>query len=331
MIEHLDPPRLAAFERTCSARPAGTVVLTTPNAEYNRLLGDAARGQFRHPDHRFEWTRAEFERGPAASPAHGYACASCRSARRTPRSARRRRWRCSRDEDRRSPSSAWSCWSAPGPARSRSRRAHFLPTEVLSSDFCRGARRRRRERSDATEDAFDVLHFIAAQRLARGRLTVVDATNVQREARQPLIELAREHDLFPVAIVFDLPEASATSATRAARPRLRRRTSSATSAAAAASLRGLQREGFRARHVCARVEEVDAVEIEARAAVDRPPRRAGPFDIIGDIHGCTTSSRAAERARVRGRRRATPPTGRKAVFVGDSSTAARTRPACCGS
>ena len=58
----------------------------------------------------------------------------------------------------------------------------------------------------ATEDAFAVLHEIAGRRLRRGLLTVVDATNVQREARAPLVALAREHDLFAVAIVLDVAE-----------------------------------------------------------------------------------------------------------------------------
>jgi hypothetical protein len=62
VIEHLDPPRLAAFERVLfeAARPA-LVVLTTPNREYNATWEKLPAGQFRHRDHRFEWTRAEFE------------------------------------------------------------------------------------------------------------------------------------------------------------------------------------------------------------------------------------------------------------------------------
>jgi len=61
VIEHLDPPRLAAFERVVfeAARP-GTVALTTPNREYNRLFERLPAGALRHRDHRFEWTRAEF-------------------------------------------------------------------------------------------------------------------------------------------------------------------------------------------------------------------------------------------------------------------------------
>jgi 2-polyprenyl-3-methyl-5-hydroxy-6-metoxy-1,4-benzoquinol methylase len=61
VIEHLDPPRLSAFERVLfqHAKPR-TVVLTTPNAEYNIMWETLPAGNFRHPDHRFEWTRQEF-------------------------------------------------------------------------------------------------------------------------------------------------------------------------------------------------------------------------------------------------------------------------------
>jgi 3' terminal RNA ribose 2'-O-methyltransferase Hen1 len=62
VIEHLDPPRLSAFERVLFefARPK-TVVLTTPNREYNTMWESLPSGNFRHPDHRFEWSRQEFQ------------------------------------------------------------------------------------------------------------------------------------------------------------------------------------------------------------------------------------------------------------------------------
>ena len=74
VIEHLDPPRLGAFELSLfgNARPA-VVVLTTPNAEYNALFDSLPAGAFRHADHRFEWTRAEFSGWAAAvASRHGY-------------------------------------------------------------------------------------------------------------------------------------------------------------------------------------------------------------------------------------------------------------------
>ena len=70
-----------------------------------------------------------------------------------------------------------------------------------------------------------MLHYIAGKRLAAGRLTVVDATNVQPDARKPLVELARAHDVLPVAIVLDLPEKVCVAAQPAPPgPCLRRRT-----------------------------------------------------------------------------------------------------------
>src|ERR671916_1239845 len=93
-----------------------------------------------------------------------------------------------------------------GCGKSTFARKHFKPTEVLSSDFCRGLVSDDENSQDATGDAFDVLQFVAGKRLARGLLTVVDATNVQPEARKPLVELAREHDVLAVAVVLKLPE-----------------------------------------------------------------------------------------------------------------------------
>lgn len=75
VIEHLDPPRLAAFERALfeSARPK-TVIITTPNVEYNVKFETLPAGQFRHKDHRFEWTREQFQQWSARiSERFGYA------------------------------------------------------------------------------------------------------------------------------------------------------------------------------------------------------------------------------------------------------------------
>ena len=78
-----------------------------------------------------------------------------------------------------------------GSGKSTFARKHFLPTEVLSSDVCRGLVSDDENDQSATRDAFEVLHYVLAKRLARGLLTVVDATNVQKDARKPLVALAR--------------------------------------------------------------------------------------------------------------------------------------------
>src|SRR5258708_1224549 len=83
---------------------------------------------------------------------------------------------------------------------------HFLPTEVLSSDACRAMVSDAENNQAVTNEAFEVLHFVAAKRLALGRLTVIDATNVQQEARRPLVALARQYHCLPVAVVLNLPE-----------------------------------------------------------------------------------------------------------------------------
>jgi protein phosphatase len=95
---------------------------------------------------------------------------------------------------------------ASGSGKSTFARQHFLPTEIISSDYCRGLVSDDENNQAATADAFEVLHLIAAKRLAAGKLTVIDATNVQPESRKPLLELARKYHCFLVAIVLDLPE-----------------------------------------------------------------------------------------------------------------------------
>src|SRR6266568_1454826 len=136
-------------------------------------------------------------------PASGMRWSCGRLARRIRCSARRHRWECSVVPELRMPTlSLVLLVGASGSGKSTFARRHFLPSEVLSSDFCRGLVADNENDQSATKDAFEVLHFIAAKRLAAGRLTVVDATNVQASARKPLVALAREYDVLPVAIVF---------------------------------------------------------------------------------------------------------------------------------
>jgi predicted kinase len=94
-----------------------------------------------------------------------------------------------------------------GSGKSTFARRHFKPTEILSSDFFRGLIADDESDQAVTADAFHALSLIAAARLRNRRLTVIDATNVQRRARRPLLRLARRHQTPTVAIVFDLPEA----------------------------------------------------------------------------------------------------------------------------
>ena len=93
-----------------------------------------------------------------------------------------------------------------GAGKSTFARKHFKPTEIVSSDFCRGLVSDDEGDQSATESAFELLRFIAAKRLKASRLTVIDATSVQPDARRPLLALAREFNVPAVAIVFHLPE-----------------------------------------------------------------------------------------------------------------------------
>ncbi|MEJ2608252.1 MAG: polynucleotide kinase-phosphatase [Anaerolineales bacterium] len=164
---------------------------------------------------------------------------------------------------------------------------HFSPTEIISSDFCRGLVSDDENDQSVTPDAFEVLRFIAAKRLANAKLTVVDATNVQADARKPLLELAREYHFFPVAIVLNIPEKECWQRNRARPERdfgrhvirnhcrqLRR------------SLKRLKREGFRYVFQLDSTEEVQTVRIERRPLWNNLRHETGPFDVIGDIHGC---------------------------------------------
>jgi predicted kinase len=102
-----------------------------------------------------------------------------------------------------------------GSGKSTFARTNFKSTEVLSSDFCRGLVSDDENDQAASKDAFDVLHYIAGKRLAAGRLTVIDATNVQPASRKQLVDLARAHDVLPVAIVLDMPEGCEDCSARA--------------------------------------------------------------------------------------------------------------------
>ena len=182
-----------------------------------------------------------------------------------------------------------------------------------------------------TKHAFEVLHQIAAKRLELGRLTVIDATNVQPEARRPLVELARQYHCLPVAIVLDLPEPicherNRARADRSFGPHVVRNQKSQLRR----SLRSLRKEGFRYVFTIERPEEADAATVERTPLWNDRRDDHGPFDIIGDVHGCCDelescwpcSATRSWRAWIDGPALERGPTyahplGRKAVFLGD--------------
>jgi protein phosphatase len=211
-----------------------------------------------------------------------------------------------------------------GSGKSTFAKKHFKPTEVISSDYCRGLVSDDENDQSATKDAFDVLHFIAGKRLAAGRLTVIDATNVQREARKPIVELARQHDVLPVAIVLNLP-AKLCHERNQARPdrQFGAHVTRQQSQQLRKSIRGLKREGFRYVAVLNSPEEVEAAEVVRNPLWNNKRHETGPFDIIGDVHGCfdETVSLLRELGYDVNADPVAPmarhPEGRRAFFVGD--------------
>lgn len=93
-----------------------------------------------------------------------------------------------------------------GSGKSTFARRHFRSTEVLSSDFCRAVVCDDESEQAATNDAFEVLHLILRKRLQHRRTTVIDATNVQVSAREPLLAAAKIFGVPLFAIVFAVPE-----------------------------------------------------------------------------------------------------------------------------
>ncbi|MCX4514996.1 polynucleotide kinase-phosphatase [Streptomyces sp. NBC_01619] len=206
---------------------------------------------------------------------------------------------------------------ATGSGKSTFARRHFKPTEVISSDFCRGLVADDENDQSASADAFDVLHHIVGKRLAAGRLTVVDATSVQQESRRQLVQLARSHDVLPIAIVLDMPEevCAERNAARPERADMPRHVIQRHRRELRRSLRGLEREGFRKVHVLRSPEEADTAEVVLEKRFNDLRHLTGPFDIIGDIHGCR--SELDTLLTTLGYVDGAHPEGRTAVFVGD--------------
>lgn len=210
---------------------------------------------------------------------------------------------------------------ASGAGKSSFAKKHFQPTEVISSDFCRGLVSDDENNQAASRDAFDVLHYIAAKRLAAGKLTVIDATNVQPEDRKSLLALAREYHCLPVAIALNIPEYTCHDrnqhrpdrnfgihVVKRQRDAMRR------------SLKHLNREGFRYVYILNSLEDIEAVNIQIQPLWTNRKCDRGPFDIIGDIHGCYDELETL--LQKLGYQSSTQnyyfhPQGRKAVFLGD--------------
>ncbi|RYZ56208.1 MAG: polynucleotide kinase-phosphatase [Sphingobacteriales bacterium] len=212
---------------------------------------------------------------------------------------------------------------ASGSGKSSFARKWFKPTEIVSSDECRAIVSNDENNMDATSDAFDLLYYTVGKRLKRGLATVVDATNVRTEDRKQLVALAREYHVLPTAIILNMPVGVCID-------RNRERTDRSMPPHIVVNhisqlKKGIARikyEGFRRIHEFRKPEEVDAITAIVREPLwNNRKSETGPFDIIGDVHGCYD-----ELCTLLGylgcqvdkdRHRVITTNGRKLVFVGD--------------
>ncbi|MDY3560888.1 polynucleotide kinase-phosphatase [Gemmata sp. JC673] len=217
-----------------------------------------------------------------------------------------------------------------GSGKSTFARKHFRPTEVLSSDFFRGMVCDDEMNQAASEDAFELLHLVCEKRLRLGKLTVIDATNVRAESRKPFLELARKYHAQVTAVVFDFSAefCHARNQQRAAERPFGPHVTQRHAEDLRRSLGRLEDEGVRRVFVLKDEEQVAGATFERyRLPMNKRDER-GPFDMIGDVHGCLsellallralgytlTQETAADGAAFW---RVTPPEGRRLVFVGD--------------
>ncbi|CAN5433319.1 polynucleotide kinase-phosphatase [soil metagenome] len=210
---------------------------------------------------------------------------------------------------------------ASGSGKSTFARRFFRPTEILSSDAFRGWVSDEENDQSATNDAFAALHYIENMRLRRYKTVVVDATNVQDSSRKPLLKIAKENDLQSVAIVLDLPPAVCHARNEGRPDRdFGPHVVNNHCRALRQSLRHLEKEGFRYVYVLRGEEAIANVEIVREPTYTNRSAEHGPFDLIGDIHGCLTElvelfvklGYQIEAGELLGH-----PEGRKAVFLGD--------------
>lgn len=197
----------------------------------------------------------------------------------------------------------------------------FRPTEVLSSDFFRAMVSDDENNQKVSGEAFDLLFYAAKKRLDLMKLTVIDATNLQQSSRKQILDLARENNVHSVAIVLNVPEQTILERNNARENRqfpervirnhcndLRR------------CIRKLKREGFRFVYVLNSQEDIDNAEIVRTKLWNNRKNEHGPFDIIGDIHGCSGELKELlNRLGYTENENGVPvhPDGRKAVFLGD--------------
>jgi len=202
-------------------------------------------------------------------------------------------------------------------------RRNFPASSVISSDDCRAAIAGDPADQAATPAAFALAHERLETRLRRRRLAVLDATSLTAPARAAALDLAARHHLPAVAIVLDVPPEVCIrhDASRPDRRRVGRGVIDEHARALKSALAALPREGFRAIHHLRGDHRPAALRVAFEPLSCDRTADGGPFDIIGDVHGCLRELRLLlERLGYRRPKPRAPyihPRGRRAVFLGD--------------
>ena len=197
---------------------------------------------------------------------------------------------------------------------------YFKPTEVLSSDFFRGMVSDDENDQSASAEAFDLLYYAANKRLDNMKLTVIDATNIQKSAREKILQTAKAQNVHTAAIVLDLPEEVLQERNKQRPDRdLPKRVIRQHCIDVKRSIRSLKREGFRFVYIISSLEQLENCEIVRTKLWNNKRDEHGPFDIIGDIHGCCDELEKLldKLGYVRADGVYSHPEGRKAAFLGD--------------
>lgn len=199
---------------------------------------------------------------------------------------------------------------------------YFLPTEIISSDYCRALVSDDENNLSATDAAFEVLHFLAAKRLKLGKLTVIDALNLRKEDRAKLIQLAKDNYALAAAIVLETPirklfDRHDTRTDRNFGKNVLERQYDDFKR----SMKTIEREGFSYTYFLNPEEEI---KIFRQKLWNNKKEERGAFDIIGDIHGCFDElTELLEKLNYKIERKSDGhfeiqnPENRRAIFLGD--------------
>jgi polynucleotide kinase-phosphatase len=202
-----------------------------------------------------------------------------------------------------------------GSGKSTFAKTHFLATEIVSSDACRGLVSDDENNQQCTDFAFELLQTLVSIRLRNRRFTVVDATNLRPEDRKSLRRLASDHDSLCTAVLFDTPR-NVCKARNAGRPdrNFSHRVIDRHHSLFRQTCRHIKKEKFH-RVFRVKLEDHENLKLERTKLWCDKREITGPFDIIGDLHGCAAElSLLLEKL---GYENGVHPDGRTLLFVGD--------------